>query len=186
MADIIIAFPKIEDAKNLRRILNKNGHDVTLVCDSGAQIVSAANSLDGGIVICGYRFSDMHYSEMYEYLPTGFQMLLLASPVKLADCDVRGLMALPMPFKVQDLMSTLEIMLSQYYRWRKKQKKKPKARSEQDQKKIVTAKELLMDRNHITEEEAHHYIQKISMDSGTNMVETAEMILELNGKEWDL
>ena len=42
MADIIIAFPKIEDAKNLRRILNKNGHDVTLVCDSGAQIVSAA------------------------------------------------------------------------------------------------------------------------------------------------
>ncbi|MFR1425495.1 MAG: hypothetical protein ACLSTG_09285 [Clostridium sp.] len=24
------------------------------------------------------------------------------------------------------------------------------------------------------------------MDSGTNMVETAEMILELNGKEWDL
>ena len=89
-------------------------------------------------------------------------------------------------FKVQDLMSTLEIMLSQYYRWCKKQKKKPKARSEQDQKKIVTAKELLMDRNHITEEEAHHYIQKISMDSGTNMVETAEMILELNGKEWDL
>ena len=166
MADIIIAFPKIEDAKNLRRILNKNGHDVTLVCDSGAQIVSAANSLDGGIVICGYRFSDMHYSEIYEYLPKGFQMLLLASPVK--------------------LMSTLEIMLSQYYRWRKKQKKKPKARSEQDQKKIVTAKELLMDRNHITEEEAHHYIQKISMDSGTNMVETAEMILELNGKEWDL
>ena len=118
MADIIIAFPKIEDAKNLRRILNKNGHDVTLVCDSGAQIVSAANSLDGGIVICGYRFSDMHYSEIYEYLPKGFQMLLLASPVKLADCDVRGLMALPMPFKVQDLMSTLEIMLSQYYRWR--------------------------------------------------------------------
>lgn len=45
MADIIIAFPKIEDAKNLRRILNKNGHDVTLVCDSGAQIVSAANRL---------------------------------------------------------------------------------------------------------------------------------------------
>ena len=43
-----------------------------------------------------------------------------------------------------------------------------------------------MDRNHITEEEAHHYIQKISMDSGTNMVETAEMILELNGNEWDL
>ena len=38
----------------------------------------------------------------------------------------------------------------------------------------------------MTEEEAHRYIQKISMDSATNLVETAEMILELNGKEWEI
>ncbi len=31
----------------------------------------------------------------------------------------------------------------------------------------------------MSEQEAHHYIQKTSMDSGTNMVETAEMILRL-------
>lgn len=186
MADIIIALPKLDDAKNLQRLLLRNGYEVAVVCDSGAQVVSSVNTLDGGIVVCGYRFSDMHYSEIHEYLPKGFQMLLLASPAKLADCDVRNLMALPMPFKVQDLMSTLEIMLNQYYRWKKKQKTKPKARSEGDKKKIRQAKELLMERNHMTEEEAHHYIQKISMDSGTNMVETAEMILELNGKEWNL
>ena len=38
---------------------------------------------------------------------------------------------------------------------------------------------LLMERNHLTEEEAHRYIQKSSMDNGTNMVETAQMILTL-------
>ena len=38
----------------------------------------------------------------------------------------------------------------------------------------------------MTEEEAHRYIQKISMDSATNLVETAEMLLELNGKEWEI
>lgn len=186
MADIIVAFPKLEDARKLRGLLARNGYEVSVVCDSGAQIVSAVNALDGGIVICGTRFSDMHYSEIHEYLPKGFQMLLLASPAKLADCDVNNLMALPMPFKVQDLMSTLEIMLGEYYRWKKRQKKKPKTRSEEDKKKILRTKELLMERNHMTEEEAHRYIQKISMDSGTNMVETAEMILELNGKEWNL
>ena len=31
----------------------------------------------------------------------------------------------------------------------------------------------------MTEEEAHRYLQKTSMDSGTNMVETAQMILML-------
>ena len=29
----------------------------------------------------------------------------------------------------------------------------------------------------MTEEEAHRYIQKCSMDSGTNMVEMAKMVL---------
>ena len=34
-----------------------------------------------------------------------------------------------------------------------------------------------MERNRLTEEEAHRYIQKCSMDSGNHMAETAEMIL---------
>ena len=105
MADIIIAFPKLDDAKNLRKLLVRNGYDVNMVCDSGAQIVSAVNSLDGGIVISGYKFSDMHYSEINDYLPKGFAMLLLASPAKLADCDLDGIVSLAMPFKVQDLLN---------------------------------------------------------------------------------
>ena len=43
----------------------------------------------------------------------------------------------------------------------------------------IIAKAVLMQRNHLTEEEAHRYIQKCSMDNGTNMVETAQMILML-------
>ena len=186
MADIIVAFPKLDDAKNLRKLLIRNGYDVNMVRDSGAQIVEAVNRLDGGIVICGYRFSDMYYMEINDYLPKGFQMLLLASPGKLAECDATGLISVAMPFKVQDLLNTLEMMMVQYNRWRKKQKSKPKVRTESDRRVIATAKELLMERNQMTEDEAHHYIQKLSMDSATNMVETAEMILELNGKEWDI
>lgn len=185
MAAIIVAFPKLEDAKKLSKLIIKNGYDVNLACDSGAKAVNAANHLDGGIVICGYKFTDMHYSEINNYLPGSFQMLLLASPAKLADCD-GGIMCLAMPFKVQDLMDTLETMMVQYNRWHKKQKNKPKKRTENDKKIITAAKELLMERNNMTESEAHRYIQKISMDSATNMAETAQMIIELNGKEWEL
>lgn len=186
MADIIVAFPKLEDAKNMRKILLHNGYDVSFVCDSGTQIVSAVNELDGGVVICGYRFRDMHFSEVYDYLPKGFQMLLLASPARLQECDIRDVVSLPMPVRGHDLLETLEMMTAQYAWQRKKQKKRPRVRSENDRRTIQTAKELLMERNHMTEEEAHRYIQKISMDSATNLVETAEMILDLNGKEWDL
>ncbi|MFG6348607.1 MAG: ANTAR domain-containing protein [Lachnospiraceae bacterium] len=185
MAAIIVAFPKLEDAKKLRKLLIRNGYDASVVCDSGAQIASAANHLDGGVVICGYKFKDMHYSEINNYLPKGFQMLLLASPAKLADCD-SSIMCLAMPFRVQDLLDTLETMMIQYNRWRKKQKNQRKERPENDKKVITAAKELLMERNNMTESEAHRYIQKISMDSAVNMAETAQMIIELNGKEWEL
>jgi len=186
MADIIVAFPKLDDAKNLRKMLIRNGYDVNKVCDSGAQVIDAVNRLDGGIVISGYRFSDMYYREINEYLPKGFQMLLLASPGKLAECDATGLVSLAMPFKVQDFLDTLGMMMAQHNRWNKRPKSKPKGRSENDRRVIAAAKELLMERNQMTEDEAHKYIQKLSMDSSTNLVETAEMILELNGKEWDI
>ena len=106
MADIIIAFPKLDDAKNLRKLLVRNGYDVTGICDSGADIITYANQLDGGVVICGYRFSDMHYTEINDYLPKGFQMLLLASPAKLSESRLDGIMSLAMPFKMHDMLNT--------------------------------------------------------------------------------
>ena len=51
--------------------------------------------------------------------------------------------------------------------------------AEEERKLIQDAKTLLMDRNHMTEEEAHRYIQKCSMDSGNSLVETARMVFSL-------
>ena len=48
-----------------------------------------------------------------------------------------------------------------------------------EQEMIAEAKALLMERNNMTEEEAHRYIQKRSMDNGTGLTETAQMILSL-------
>ena len=62
---------------------------------------------------------------------------------------------------------------------KRKEKKKPKARSWKEQNYISNAKMMLMQRNHLSEDEAYRYIQKSSMDSGTNMVETAQMLLML-------
>ena len=44
---------------------------------------------------------------------------------------------------------------------------------------IQKAKEVLMARNNMTEEEAHRYMQKSSMDSATDLAETAQMILSM-------
>ena len=64
-------------------------------------------------------------------------------------------------------------------RRRRKLREKPKERNEKELELIKEAKRLLMDRNHMTEPEAHKYLQKCSMDSSTNMVESAQMVLAM-------
>ncbi|WOO35617.1 ANTAR domain-containing protein [Anaerocolumna sp. AGMB13020] len=179
MPSIIIAFPKMEDTVSIKNALVRNGYDVNATCTTGAQVVTIANELDDGIVVCGYRFSDMHYSQLNGYLPKGFEMLLIASPNKLEECTDNNIVCLSMPIKMTDLVNTLQMMFYNYSRRRKKEKDKPKLRTEAEKEVINKAKLVLMERNNMTEEEAHRYIQKNSMDSGTNMVEMAEMILSL-------
>lgn len=177
MTRIIVALPKIEDAKSIKNLLVRNGFDVAAVCSSGAQVLSQIDNLNDGIVISGYRLPDMLYAELRDYLPGGFEMLLLASQPLLMECTGSNIMCLGMPLKVHDLLNTIEMMTNSIAYKRKKSKAKPKERKPEEVAMINEAKCLLMSRNNMTEEEAHRYIQKCSMDSSRNMVETAQMIL---------
>ena len=66
MIDIIIAFPRLEDANNIKRLIVKNGYDSVMVCTNAAQVIDMANKLDGGVVLCGYKLTDMLYLELYK------------------------------------------------------------------------------------------------------------------------
>lgn len=179
MANIIVAFSRPEDGKNIKSILMRSGYQVVAVCTSGAQTVNAAESLNGGIVVSGYRFEDMLYDELRQYLPVSFEMLMISSPSRWRGQSVNHVIFLPMPLKVHDLIGTLDMMIQAQERIRKKQKRSPKVRSDQEKSIIEEAKALLIERNNMTESEAHRYIQKCSMDSGTNLVETAQMVISL-------
>ncbi len=83
-----------------------------------------------------------------------------------------------MPVHSRELINTVHMMTMDLAReLRRRNKTLPKRRSAEEQKTIDAAKALLMERNQMTESDAHKYIQKLSMDSGNNLVETAEMIL---------
>lgn len=166
------------DAKKLKIVLSRHGYDNILAFNSASQVIAAANESDGGIVLCGYRLTDMHYRELYGYLPREFRMLLVASPVKLQECSIGDIMCLAMPIHSHELVSTLETMWMELAAFdRQRRKGQPKKRTAHEQKILDNAKALLIERNHLSEEEAHKYIQKLSMDSGNNLVEVAEMIL---------
>ena len=178
MSSILIVLPKIEDAKHIRDILSRRGLTTAALCTTASTALANVHQLDSGVVICSYRVSDMHYSQLAAYLPDYFDMLLLTSAAEAGNCP-EGVVSLTYPIRPPDLVSTVEMMLAQLERRLKRKKAGPGKRTEQEQNYINNAKWVLMERNHMTEQEAFRYIQKSSMDSGTNMVETAQMILML-------
>ncbi|OUQ13961.1 antitermination regulator [Lachnoclostridium sp. An14] len=179
MPNVIVAFSKQENGKNIRNILVKNGFHVVAVCTSGAQILAAAGELDRGIVVGGGKFQDMVYGEVCRLLPEEFSMLVVAQAAMFGDDTPENAMLLPMPLRVHELVSTLEMMIQTQERRHRRRRRMPKARSREELELIDRAKEMLMDRNHMTEDEAHRYIQKCSMSNGSSLVETAEMIISL-------
>lgn len=176
MGSIIIALPKLSDGKHIRELLACHGLETAKVCTTASQVLAEVHQLDSGVVITGCRLPDMYYRQLAEYLPDYFELLLLATPANLAGKPT-GMIGLAMPLKAKELAGTVEMMLTQLARRIKKEKSRPKKRTQEEQNLINKAKLLLMERNHLTEEEAFHYLQKTSMDSGTNLVETAEMVL---------
>ncbi len=179
MINVIIVFPKLENAKHIRSLLMRSGIEVTALCTTGAQALQAIEECEDGIIVCGYRFPDMLCDELREYLPTTFEMVVIASSARYMDIKTDDIVYLSMPMKVYDLLETMNMLIDSLRRKRKKRRAKPRQRSKEEILIIDNAKELLEIQKGMTEEEAHRYLQKTSMDNGTNLVETAQMVLRI-------
>ena len=136
-------------------------------------------------VAAGERASDLKFppsgydlSDLAQCLPSDFEVLLLGTAQTLSAAPP-SVLSLQLPIKAADLVNTVHMILSKQEQKRRRKKNRPRARSWKEQNYISNAKMVLMERNHLSEEEAYRYIQKSSMDTGTNMVETAQMILML-------
>lgn len=179
MINVIVAFSRPEDGRNIKNILIKNGLQVTASCTSGSQVLAQADDLQSGIVISGFRFGDMTCRQLSRQLPPGFDMLLIASPARWSGENMGEIVCLPAPFKICDLMSTVRMIERMQTEKRKMKRSRLPMRNEDDKKAIDQAKGLLISRNSMTEPEAHRYLQKCSMDSGTGIAEAARMVLSL-------
>ena len=113
-----------------------------------------------------------------------FEVLLIASTERLARDETGvSVSTLTMPIKVRDLINTVEMMEHNILSRSNKRIKKSHERTPEEKAIVEQAKAVLMEKNNMSESEAHRYIQKTSMDSGNNMVETSKMILTIMYRE---
>lgn len=179
MGSILIAVPKTEDANRISKMIQSSGLVFEVeICSTGSEVLRVANEREFGAVICSKRLRDMNFTELEEYLPPFFGMIVLTGDASL-ETNSERCVKLVNPMKWSDLFATIEMITAGFHRQKKKNGQVPKKRSREEAQIIDKAKAVLIDRNGMSEPEAFRYLQKTSMDCGRSMVESAQMILAM-------
>lgn len=189
MKNIILAFTDDAVIQKLRTILSSNGMTPSNSAGSISQILLISKTLKGpGIVICQSKFSDGSFKTLSEKISPDYQIVVLAHGRPEISFGNGNITTLTLPLKKQDLIDTVKLFIpredktftsadTSAAKMKEKQTEKKK-RPPEEIKLIEDAKALLMSRNNLTEEQAHRFLQKKSMDNGSKLTETAMTVLE--------
>ena len=175
MQTVIVAFEGGGNSARIREILESGGEFSCLVCRSAAEVKRAAHKQHRCIIVCGFKLADETCENLFYDLRPGCFMLMIAPQAKLELSETEGIFKLQSPIRRGELLASVR-MLVQFQRYIP-QEKGPAKRGGEEQRLIARAKAVLMDRHGMTEEQAHRFLQKQSMDNGAKLTDTARLVL---------
>jgi response regulator NasT len=170
---IAVAFENEATCRRVCDMIESSGIAGCVSMHSCGEVKRTINKARINIVVCGYKLSDDSAESLFEDLPPTCSMLMVATQGQL-DMVHEDIFRLPAPISRSSLIASVQMLMQMNRRLSKYVKPH---RNSQDQQVVEEAKRLLMERHGMTEEQAHRFIQKRSMDSGARMVQTAQMIL---------
>ena len=175
MQPVIVAFEGIANGGKIKELLESGGEFSCLVCRSAAEVKRAVHKQPRSIIVCGFKLADETCEGLFYDLPTGCFMLMVAPRARLELSGTEGIFKLQSPVRRGELLASVR-MLAQFQRYIPREKG-PAKRDGEAQKLIARAKAVLMDRHGMTEEQAHRFLQKQSMDNGAKLTDTARLVL---------
>ncbi len=190
MRSIIVAFPNMDTANKIRSVLVRHGLPVAFVATNGSMALRATSpDMGGGLVICAPQFHDMTAINLFSSLQDDYDMLMFVPSMNMDGFDHRdGMFFLQLPIRENELVSSVRMLLEtrqMYNNPIKAKKVAPKdpcspethKRTQEEQKLIDQAKRILINQNQMSEQEAHRFLQKRSMDTGSRLIDTAMTVI---------
>ena len=170
MARMIIASVSETNRDQMSRLLASSGYTVYRCCASESSLRRALTESEDSILIIMGVFPDCKPDELIWDYGDRVQILWIAKPSVLADCDSPEVFRLPVPTSGQTILGALEMLNQLHYR------QMPR-RSGTDKEIVEQAKAILMKQMQISEPEAHHLLQKQAMNHGIKMTEYAKKVI---------
>lgn len=175
MEQVILAFEGEKTANRIREVIEKAGVAECLLCHSAAEVKRVVNQQHITAVVCGYKLSDETAEALCEDLPPTCSVLVIAVQGMLEMIGRNEIFKLAAPVGRNDLLASVRMLLQIGHRMERFVRPR---RSKEEQAIIEKAKQLLMDRHGMSEEQAHRFLQKRSMDAGAKLVQTAQLVLD--------
>lgn len=176
IGQLVIAAPEAVAGK-VDGILARAGISARAVVHSGEEAVAACAQRPV-IVLTTYRLADMTGEELAEKLGEDADVLMIV-PQDYEQETPENVMPLHNPIGQDALVQAVRTTAHCQARMEALRAQAQKlARTLEERKVIDRAKGRLMDTLHMSEKDAHHFIQKKSMDSGRRIVDVAREILD--------
>lgn len=161
MEKVIVAFENVTNCQRICDMLESGSVARTIPVYSVGEVKRLIARSDIDVVVCGYKFKDGAAARLYEELPQTCSMLVVAQQSQL-DYLNEEIFRLPAPISKAGLCASVRMLFQMN---RKLNLFLRPRRNEEEEQVIREAKALLMERNQMTEDQAHRWIQKKSMDS---------------------
>lgn len=174
MENVIVAFESAKSCERVREILESSGTANCIICRSAAEVKRIVSKQRVITVICGFKLPDEPAQALFEDLPSSCAMLMVAVQSLLDLVQNEDIFRLSSPVSRGDLIASARMLVGM---GRRLEKFIRPQRAGEEAAIIGEAKAVLMDRHGMTEEQAHRFLQKKSMDTGAKMVQTAKLVL---------
>ena len=175
MTRIVVAFTGEELRQKTLRLLASEGLEAAAVCASGAEVIRTVRQMGSAAVICGFRLRDMTADALASDLRGLAAVMAVAKASHLELCGGENLFKLPVPASRAEFSATLALLLD----FEASHLRHPTSRRREEERLLIRrAKELLMDVNRMTEEEAHRLLQRRSMERGVPLAEAAGWVID--------
>ena len=170
--NVFVAFSQRKTALSIAKTVQANGMHVVCAVTGLSELKKHIHAYSSGIIICGYRFKDDYIVDFIEDVPETMNIVLIGNRAQLEACTNERVFKLAVPLQKVDLVCSLNMLASM-----EEYSATAKQRDPKEERLINRAKGLLIERYSMTEEQAHRYIQKKSMDTGKRLVDIAKIIL---------
>ncbi len=172
MERVILAFSKDAAADKVRKMLDGSGYEVCAVCHSKAELLRSVTDMDETLIIMGYKLPDAVADEVAEDLREGQKLMSIVRAERQNEIYDQDIFVVTLPVNRQILINSIETFVGIIERRKHRARRTP-----EEEKIIADAKAYLMENHRMTEDQAHRFIQKRSMDVGARFIDTARQIL---------